>query len=59
MERHMGELGAMAPTRYGLTCPSRTDPEQKARVRLVFIVSSLLADLRVIVAFPYVKEGRS
>jgi hypothetical protein len=59
MERHIGELGAMAPTRYGLTGPSITDPGQKARMRLVFSVSSLLPDFHVIMAFPYVKEGRS
>jgi len=59
MERHRGELGAMAPTKYGLTRPSSTDPWHKARVQLVFNVSSLLAAFHAIVAFPSVKEGRS
>ena len=49
----------MAPIIYGFTSPSSTDPGQKARVRLVFTVRSLLADFYVIVAFPSVKEGRS
>ena len=59
MERQRGELGVVAPTKYGLTCPFNTDIGQKAKVRLAFRVSSLMADFRVIVAFPYVKEGRS
>jgi hypothetical protein len=59
IKRHKGELGAMAPSKYGLICPSSTDLGHKVRVRLVFTVSSLLVDFHVIVAFPYVKEGRS
>ena len=59
MERHNSELGAIAPTRYGLTCPSNTDLGQEARERLVFSVSSLLADFHVIVVFLSVKEKRS
>ena len=58
MKRHRGEMGAMAPTRYGLTYPSSTDPWQKTRVRLAFTMRSLPADFHVIVAFPSVKEGR-
>jgi len=49
----------MVPTRYGLTTPSITDPEQEVRVRLVFTVRSLDADFHVNMAFPFVKEGRS
>ena len=37
----------MAPTRCGLSSPSRTDPRQNAKVRLGFTVSSLLADFHV------------
>ena len=59
MERQRGELGVMAPTRYGLTCPFSADLGQKAKVRLAFKLSSLLADFHVMVAFPFVKEGRS
>ena len=57
IKRQRQELGAMAPTRYGLTSPSRTDPGQNVRVRLGFPVSSLLADFHVIVASPSEKEG--
>ena len=57
MERQRGELGAMAPTMYGLTSPSSTDLGQKARVLLVFTVKSLLAAFYVMVSFSYVKEG--
>jgi len=59
MERQREELGAMAPTRYGLTSPSNTDPGQKPMVRLVFTITSFLADFHVTVAFSYVEEGRS
>ena len=52
-------MGAILPTRYGLTTPSITDPGQKARVRLVLTVRSLDADFHVTVAFPFVKDGRS
>ena len=57
-DRQRHELGAMAPTRYGLTLPSETDPGQNVRVRLVLTVRSLLADFHVIVASPFVSEGR-
>jgi len=43
----------------GLRWPCNTDPGQKAKVRLVSTVSSLLADFHVILAFPSMKEGRS
>ena len=58
IDRHRHELGAMAPTRYGLTSPSITNPGQNARVRLVLTVKSLLANFHVIVASPAVNEGR-
>ena len=59
IERQIDGLGAMAPTRYGLTSPSSTDQGQKAKVRLVFTVRSLLADFHVTVEFLSLKEGRS
>ena len=59
IERQRDELGAMAPNTYGLTSPSNTDLGQKARVRLVFAVRSLLADFHATMSFPFVKKGMS
>ena len=59
MERQRAELGAIVPTRQSLTTPSSTDPGKKARVRFFFTTRSLDADFHDVVAFSFVREGRS